>query len=46
MIERRSTLSREMRYWQSQRMTRIDKLAMMAMLVIFVVGLYAVWSVR
>lgn len=46
MVERRSMVSRELRYWESQRMTRADKLACALMVVIFVIGLCAVWSVQ
>lgn len=46
MVERRSVVSRELRYWQSERrMSRADKLAMWIMIATFVIGLFAVWSV-
>jgi hypothetical protein len=47
VTERRYTVSRELAHWREERrMSLVDKLALIAMLVIFIVGLCAVWSVQ
>jgi hypothetical protein len=46
MMERRSSVSKELRYWQSEREWPLGKrVAFALMLLILVVGLLAVWSV-
>lgn len=45
-MERRNTTMAELRFWERQRIsTPADKLACVAMCLIFVVGFAAVWSV-
>jgi hypothetical protein len=44
--ERRSSVSRELRYWRREREWPVSKrVAFALMILIFVVGLLAVWSV-
>lgn len=46
-MERHKVVSAELAHWrEEQRMSRADKLACIAMCVILVVGLCAVWSVQ
>lgn len=44
-MERRTVVSRELRHWREERERRCSRTAIALMLLIWVVGLLAVWSI-